>query len=119
MHHQLITRDIKTGIENPVSIRSAWPDLLKKKFKGKLRGSRSKLQGNRELDCRVIVKPAKRVTNALTKIRQEISENRAKRNRLAFVARNPDLKVGGISSKGTIQPRGEKGKFLKAVQVKY
>ena len=116
---QLITRDPKTGIENPVSIRSAWPDLLKKNFKGKLRGSRSKLYGNRENECRVVINPPKRVTNKVTKMREEIALNRTKRNRLAFVVRNPDLKVGAITSKGTIQPRGEKGKFLKAVQVKY
>lgn len=118
MHHQLITRDIKTGKENPVSIRSAWPDLLKKKFKGKLRGSRSKLYGNRENECRVVINPPKRVTNKVTKMREEIAINRMKRNRLAFVTRNPELSVGKITSKGTIQPR-QNGKFLPSVQVKY
>lgn len=115
---QLLTRDPITKKENPVSIRSAWPDLLKKKFKGKLRGSRSKLHGNRELDCRVVVKSAKRVSNKLEKMRADIQAKRTGRNCIALMAKNPDVKLGAIDSKGFIQPR-VKGKFLPKVQVKY
>lgn len=110
-----IKRD-KAGNEFPVSIRSGWPDLLKKEFRGKLRGSRSKLLGNRENECRVTILPAKRVSNKIGKMREEIATNRAKRNRLVFIARNPTVKAGPISPTGTIQPR-QSGKFLPKVKV--
>jgi hypothetical protein len=108
----------KTGAEYPVSIRSGWPDMLTKGNVGRLRGSRSKLLGNREIECRVKVLPPKRVSNKLNKMRQEIAENRAKRNRLAFIVRNPEVKAGPIKVDGTIQPRVS-GKFLPKVKVNF
>lgn len=123
MHVQTIHRDKKTGAEFPVSIRCAWPELVKQGRKGKLRGSRSKLLGNRENECRVRIDPPKRVENKINKMREEIAANRALRNRLAFVIRNPEMKAGAIKSDGTIQPRiaagKTKGQFLAKVKVVY
>lgn len=113
-----IKRNKKTGQEYPVSIRSGWPELVKQKRRGKLRGSRSKLLGNRENECRVPINPPKRVENKINKMREEIAANRAKRNRLAFIARNPEAKAGAIKGDGTIQPRVA-GKFLPKVKVVY
>jgi hypothetical protein len=116
---QTIKHNKKTGAEYPVSIKSAWPDMLSHKRRGKVRGSRSKLLGNRENECRVIVLPKKRVQNAINKARESIAVNRAKRNRLAFIMRNPTAKAGAIdATTGTIQPR-QSGKFMAKVQVKY
>lgn len=109
----------KTGQEYPVSIRCGWPELVKQGRKGKLRGSRSKLLGNRENECRVVINPPKRVTNKIDKMREEIAANRAKRNRLAFIVRNPEAKAGAIKGDGTIQPKGAKGRFLPKVRVVY
>lgn len=110
-----IKRD-KKGNEHPVSIRCGWPELIKKEFRGKLRGSRSKLLGNRENECRVTILPPKRVSNKVNKMREDISNNRAKRNRLAFIARNPLVKAGAVRADGTLQPR-QSGKFLPKVKV--
>jgi len=108
----------KTGAEYPVSIRCGWPELVKQGRKGKLRGSRSKLLGNRENECRVVINPPKRVENKINKMREEIAANRAKRNRLAFIVRNPEAKAGAIKDDGTIQPRIA-GKFLSKIRVAY
>jgi hypothetical protein len=116
---QTIKHNKRTGAEYPVSIKSAWPDMLSHKRRGKVRGSRSKLLGNRENECRVVIKPKKRVQNALDKARADIAEKRAKRNRFAFIARNPTAKAGAIdATTGTIQPR-QGGRFMAKVQVKY
>jgi hypothetical protein len=106
----------RTGNEYPVSIKSAWPDLVTQGRRGKIRGSRSKLLGNRELECRVRVEPPKRIDNKIAKIRQDIADNRAKRNRLVFVARNPEAKAGAIQPDGTLRPR-QSGKFLAKIKV--
>lgn len=114
-----IKRNLKTGAEYPVSIRCGWPELVKQGRKGKLHGSRSALLGNRENEYRPRIVPPKRVENKINKMREEIAANRAKRNRLAFVIRNPESKAGPIRSDGTIQPKGVKGRFLAKVRVAY
>jgi hypothetical protein len=106
----------RTGNEYPVSIRCGWPELVTKGFRGKLRGSRSKLLGNREIDCRVKVLTPKRNQSKIDRMRKEIADNKAKRNRLALVMGQPNIKVGAIKSDGTVQPR-QNGKFLPKVKV--
>jgi len=110
-------RDSK-GNETAVSIRSGWPENLTKGRQGRLRGSRSKLYGNRENECRVRIDPPKRVENKIEKMRQDIAANRAKRNRLVFVARNPEAKAGGILPNGTIQP-SVAGRFCRPIIVRH
>lgn len=104
------------GQELPVSIRCGWPDLITKGRKGKSRGSRSKLLGNRELEARVIVKPSKRLSNGIEKARKDLADKRAKRNRLTFIINNPEAKAGAIRDNGTILPR-VKGKFQSPIKV--
>lgn len=114
-----IKRNKKTGAEYPVSIKCAWPDMLSHKRRGRVSGSRSKLLGNRENECRVVIKPKKRVQNAIDKARTDIAQKRAKRNRLAFIMRNPTAKAGAIdAATGTIQPR-QSGKFMAKVRVAF
>jgi hypothetical protein len=116
MNNQTIKINKRTKQEYPVSIRCAWPELVTQGRRGKVRGSRSKLLGNRELEARVIVLPPKRNQNKIAKIRKEIAENRAKRNRLAVVIKNPTIKAGAIKGDGTIQPRIG-GRFLPKIKV--
>lgn len=106
----------RTGVEYPLSIRCAWPELVTQGRRGKVRGSRSKLLGNRELECRVTILPPKRNQNKIDKMRQEIADNRAKRNRLAVVIKNPTIKAGAIQPDGTLRPR-QSGKFLAKIKV--
>lgn len=111
---QTIKINKKTRQEYPVSIRCGWPDILAK-GKGKARKypSRSKLLGNREIDCRVIVAPPKRIENKLNSIRAEIQANKLKRARFSVLANNPEIKVGPVHN-GAVQPR-QNGKFLKKI----